>query len=215
MTSAFSLRASVAAVLAACALVSPAVHAADFTFTGNLAFNTDVVSIAFTVAPNSGVVKLWTDSWQSGTNFDPVAAVWTKSGTGYSLLQEMDDDDTIAAGQGYFDTGFALGSLAAGQYLLTVAASPNYAKGPTLSAGFALDGSTPTAIADWTQPGSNPNFPDQKGAFWSAHLQGVSQAALVPEPSSWAMLAAGLGVCGLMARRRTRGVAERAESAVA
>ena len=162
------------------------------------------------MASDSGVVKRWTDSWRTGTNFDPVAEVWTKSGTGYSLLQELDDDDTIAAGQGYFVTGFALGSLASGLYLLTAAASPNYANGSTLSAGFALDGSTPTAIADWTQPGSNPNFPDQKGAFWSAHLEGVSQAAMVPEPSSWAVLAAGLGVCGMMARRRSRGVAETA-----
>ena len=90
---------------------------------------------------------------------------------------------------------------------LTVStASPNYANGSSLATGFALDGSTPIRIADWNQPGYNINTNDQKGTAWSVHLSGVTQAALVPEPSGWLVLALGLaGVTVLVKRRETLG----------
>lgn len=176
-------------------------QAADFVLTGDITYNTDVVRIGFAVAPG-GAVTVWTDSWKSGLNFDPVVAVWMSGGSGYTLLGEVDDDDTVGAGQGAFDAGLRFASLAGGQYLLTVAASPNYANGQVLAAGFGFDGSTPIRIADWNQPGYDPNANDQKGTAWSVHLSGVTQAALVPEPSTGLLMALGLSGLGVVAARR-------------
>ena len=198
-----------ALVVASLGTVTLTAQAADFTFSGNVAFNTDVVNITFDLASASTNVDVWSSSWQSGLNFDPTAAVWARSGNGYTLLGEVDDDDTVGAGQGAFDAGLHFASLAAGQYLVTLAASPNYANGSVLAAGFRLDGSVPIRIADWTQPGSNPNFPDQKGTFWQVNLSNVSQAAVivpvVPEPSTWLLMALGLAACGAGAARSRRG----------
>lgn len=181
--------------LAALALAATAfgADAAAFTFSGNVAFNTDVVRIGFTLARTASDVKMWTDSWNGGANFDPTGALWAKSGRDYSLLLAVDDDGGIAAGQGAFDTGAVLSSLAAGSYLFTVAASPNDPAGTMLSQGFVFDGSMPIPLSAWEQPGNNPNTHDQKGTFWRVNFSGVDAAAVVPEPSSWALAALGLG----------------------
>ena len=150
-------------------------------------------------------VGIWTRSWLAGANFDPTATVWAKVGGSYSLLAAVDDDDTIGAGQGAFDAGLHFASLAAGDYLVTTAAAPNYANGPLLQAGFAFDGSTPIALAAWMQPSANPNFPDQKGGLWNVNFTNVSSVAAVPEPSTWALLGAGLALCSVAARRRRTG----------
>lgn len=189
-----------AALLAAGALSSA--QAADFAFAGNAEYNTDVVSINFSLAADSADFKAWTDSWAAGLNYDPVLQLWAQVGNDYSLITEVDDDDQVGAGQGSLDAGIQLGSLSAGQYLLTLSAADNYAKGAWLSAGFTLDGTVPIAIPDWTQSSSNPNFPDQKGTLWSVKLGSVDQAAVVPEPSSWALM--GLGLVGLLVVSRQR-----------
>ena len=190
---------ALSAALLACATVGAT--AANVSLSGDIRYNTDIVQVSFSLAA-AGAVKVWTDSWQSGLNFDPVAAVWAKSGNGYTLLSEVDDDDSIGAGQGSFDAGLGFGLLGAGQYLVTLAASPNYARGTTLAAGFGFDGSTPILIADWNQPGYNVNANDQKGTFWRINLQGVTQAALVPEPSAGLMTALGLAALGVAIHRR-------------
>ena len=53
-----------------------------------------------------------------------------------------------------------------------------------------------------SQPSANPNFPDQKGGFWNVNLTNVDSVAVVPEPSTWAQMGAGLAICGMVARRR-------------
>jgi len=191
---------SIAALGLACAALGA--HAADLSLSGSLVYNTDVAQLSFRLDAAAANVNLWTDSWLGGVNFDPTAAVWAKVGGVYTLLAEVDDDDTIGAGQGAFDAGLHFASLDAGDYLVTIAAAPNYANGPLLQSGFAFDGAAPIALAEWTQPSANPNFPDQKGGFWRVNLTNVSNVAAVPEPATWALLGAGLAICGVAARRR-------------
>ena len=189
-----------AAVGLACAAL--AAQAADRSVSGNLVFNTDVAQVAFRLDAATTDVDVFTTSWLAGVNFDPVAAVWAKLGGVYTLLAEVDDDDTIGADQGAFDAGLHFDSLAAGDYLVTIAAAPNYANGPLLSSGFAFDGQAPITLAAWMQPSANPNFPDQKGGFWNVNLTNVGSVAAVPEPSTWALMGAGLLISGLLTRRR-------------
>ena len=193
---------------AALAMSAAATQAADFNFTGNLFYNTDRVNIAFDIA-SAADVKLWTDSWNGGVNFDPIAALWVKTGSDYTLVREVDDDSSIAPGQGSFDTGMAFSGLAAGHYLYTVGASfvEPFAKGTLLSQGYTQDGTTPVPITQWNQPSYDINANDQKGTFYGIRLSGVDTAvavSAVPEPESFAMLLAGLCVVAGAKRRLTK-----------
>lgn len=190
--------------LAAAALPLFALQAksADFSFSGHLTYNTDVVQVAFTLDLDASHVRLWTDSWQSGLNFDPTLTLWAKQGTGYGLVGDNDDESSLDPGQGFYDSGLSLSALAAGQYLLTLGAAPNYASGSLLSNGFAFDGTAPILIPQWNQPSYDINANDQKGSFWQLNLSGVDSAAAVPEPSGLSLVLAGMGVMLTVARRR-------------
>jgi hypothetical protein len=136
-------------------------------------------------------------------------ALWQRQGSAYVLVAQNDDADVLAAGQGFFDAGLQLSSPAAGHYLVTVGASPNVPLGTLLSQGFGFDPSYgPIAvqpIAQWNQPSYDVNANDQKGSFWRINLSGVENAVAlpaVPEPASWMLAIAGLGVIGWVGRRR-------------
>jgi hypothetical protein len=177
-------------------------HANDFILSGDLPFHNSVVQIDFTLAASATDVKIWTDSWQSGLNFDPATALWS-AGTGdFQLIGVVDDDDTVAPGQGYYDSGFALPTLAAGRYRLTLVAASNEPLGNVLSQGFLYDGQAPIAIGQWNQPSYDPNANDQKGTFWRLHFSGVDAVTAVPEPAAAWLMAVGLA--GLLLRRQHR-----------
>lgn len=177
-------------------------QAADFSFSDHIRHNTDVVQVAFTLDHEASNVRLWTDSWQGGFNFDPTLTLWVKQGTGYSRVGDNDDDSSIDPGQGFYDAGLTLAGLAAGQYLVTLGAAPNYANGTLLSDGFAFDGSEPILVSEWNQPSYDINANDQKGTFWRLNLSGVDAAAPVPEPSSLVLLFAGAGLLLAVSRKR-------------
>lgn len=183
------------------AITAMAASATDINSNGELTYNTDVIHVEFDLTSASDV-KLWTDSWNLGLNFDPISALWKQSGGDYQLVLENDDNNTIAAGQGFYDTGMSLTGLTAGHYVYTVGASfaESFARGTLLSQGFNHDADVPTPIATWDQPTYDINANDQKGRAYSIHLS--STVAAVPEPESYAMLLAGLGLMVTIAHRR-------------
>jgi hypothetical protein len=189
-----SLRPAVLALM----LASPLAMATDLTFSGNITFHNDVVQIGFTLDNDAVDVKVWTDGFLNGLNFDPITAVWSMPSG--QLIGQNDDDSSIAPGQTYYDSGLAFPTLAKGSYVFTIATFNNYANGATLAQGFAFDSETGIPIADWCQPASN-NCTNQKGTFWRVNLSGVDSAAPVPEPAAWAMLALGLGAVAWRVRR--------------
>lgn len=182
--------------LALAALTSGA-QAAVFDFSGQIVNHNDKVVVDFSVAAGSSV-SLWTDSWQSGLNFDP--QVFLVSG-GAIVNADNDSGSLVNAGAGYYDAGLQFTAAAAGSYRLVLNASSNDANGATLAQGFVYDGDAPIKLADWNQPGYDINANDQKGGFWSLHLTGV-EAATVPEPGSVALMLAGLLCTALLARQR-------------
>jgi hypothetical protein len=171
--------------------------AATFTFSGNIANHNDVIRVDFNLAADATNVRVWTDSFLAtgptqtgpGTNFDPITALWNAD-TG-ALIAQNDDNASIATGQTYFDSGFSLASLTAGNYFFTMATYNNWANGTTgslspvagvvYSNGFNFDNQTPIAIADWNQPANSGNA---RGTFWRINLDGVDGATGPQNPNA-------------------------------
>ena len=119
-------------------------QASTFTFSGNIANHNDVVRVDFSLAANATNVRVWTDSFLAtgsnqsgpGTNFDPITALWNAD-TG-ARLGENDDNASIALGQTYYDSGFSLASLTAGNYFFTMATYRNFSTGTNISNGLPV-----------------------------------------------------------------------------
>lgn len=161
-------------------------QAATFSFSGNIANHNDIVRVDFALAADATNVRVWTDSFLAtgptqsgpGTNFDPITALWNAD-TG-ARLDQNDDNPSIAPGQTYYDSGFSLATLTAGNYFFTMATFANFANGTNISNGFAYDGATPIAIADFNQPANAGNL---RGTFWRINLDGVDSAVGPVDPN--------------------------------
>lgn len=180
------------------ALAAAASNAATFSFAGDIATQKDVVIIPFSLNEDATNIKVWTDSYLGGVNFDPITAVWHADGT---LIDQNDDNPNIAAGQTVFDSGLTFATLAKGSYFFTIATYNNFAKGPNMSDGFKYDADPAVPLQTWCQPASHCGM----GTHFSVHLDGVDAAsAPVPEPSTYAMLLAGLAIVPVVARRQRK-----------
>jgi hypothetical protein len=194
------------AVLTLAAGVASSAHAVSISFSGNLRLNTDVAESSFTLRSGLSFIRIYTDSFQNGSNFDPNITLWRRNGTDYDYFDKNDDNPVIGTGQSGYDAGLRYGLLDAGDYLVTVTASSNYPRGVLLSQGFgfdALSGITPTLISQWVAPSANPNVPgSQQGTAWSLQVVADDAVGSVPEPSTYALLAFGLAAVGAAARQK-------------
>jgi len=185
-------RMSAILIFSVCTLFSSVVLAGTFEFGGYLTYHTDVAQVAFSLDEDVTNVRLWTDSFDSGANFDPIAALWHADGR---LIAQSDDDAWVnPATQTYLDSGFVLSSLDAGDYLFTMATYANFANGTLFEDGFRYDNQTPELMTDWS-----------RGDYWHVVLDGVNDAspagAPVPEPSTILLLGAGLLGLGIRGRK--------------
>ena len=182
----------------ALAALSLSAQAAVVTFSGQVVNHNDAVVIDFSVAAGS-TVSLWTDSWQSGLNFDPQFYL-ARAGT--IVNEDNDSGSLVEASAGFYDAGLQFIAAAAGTYRLVLNASSNDKLGTTLTEGFTYDAEAAIQLSDWNQPGYDVNANDQKGGFWRVNLNGVEQAAVIPEPGSLALTLAALLSIALVVRRR-------------
>jgi PEP-CTERM motif len=211
---------------AAAALCATAASADDFSFTGTLTQDDQVLIFNFVVGAPS-LVTLNSLSYAGGTNangqvigsggFDPILALFDSSGA--LINQDDDSDDTIDPSTGRSWDVFLQAMLDPGTYSVAIMEYDNFANGPNLSDGFERTGQGNfTASPGFTScPAAQPAFNDVSDTAgcgrtgnWAFDILGVQSAVVidptqtgnVPEPSTWAMMLFGFGALGCAMRRR-------------
>ncbi|MDH4392274.1 MAG: DVUA0089 family protein [Aquabacterium sp.] len=176
------------AAVAALALASLAAHAdvAAFSQSGSFAFTSDVHSFNLDIDSASDL-RLWTTSYAGG-QADPALAFFDIA-TG-ALLSLSDDVDNpfglIDPAQGALDAGLLITDLAPGRYQVAVSLSTNLPTGSTWAEGYQLRSQAGVPIS----------------STWRVQVA-LTNAAPIPEPTTTALLLAGLMALGWMARRRS------------
>lgn len=166
-----------------------------YNFSGNLEYHNDVIYTYFSVEKDATNVRVWTDSFKSGVNFDPITALWTAKGV---LIAENDDNESVnPVTQTVFDSGFILSNLAAGNYVFTMTRFPNFAINTSLESGFRFDSEAPIPFKDWAKSIGSENL----GSFWSVWVDGVDRASNPSVPAPASILLFGLGLAALRFRK--------------
>jgi len=159
-------------------------------FDGFISDYNDVVVTEFTVSSDQ-MVSAWTDSFDSGANFDPITALW--AGDGSFIIQNDDNSGINPATQTYFDSGIVQ-FLTAGTYFFSISVYNNFAN-PGLN---ILSGASPFS-------GGCNGCTSGPGLYYSQWFDGIESAQVisaVPEPASIALL--GLGLAGLGFSRKKK-----------
>jgi hypothetical protein len=187
--------------------VTGSVNAADFSFTGNFEHDSEVQEFNFTVSAPTSDVTLRTWSYAGGTNaagaevarggFDPIVTLFDASG---NLLGENDDSDLVTDSvSGNAWDSLLTRDLSAGNYTATVTQYDSFANGPLLADGFQ-------GTADMNFSGRDPHWALDISNVSSASVGAsyVSEVPSIPEPESYALLLAGLGLITFMIRYSSR-----------
>lgn len=165
-----------------------AANAIPINLTGEIKNHNDIIFIGFSLEEQTFDVKIWSDSFGMGVNFDPIASLWSSDGT---RLAEIDDGIGYSDTQTFNDTGMGFDYLDAGRYTLALAAAPNTSISNQLSDGFSFDLQQGIPLSQWFQPFNEPGM----GTNWSLWLDGPDTAVViskVPEPKSLLLLTFGL-----------------------
>lgn len=211
-------RTCIAALAASGSLICTA-NAATFSFTGTFGADDEVQLFNFSVGATSNItLRTW--SYAGGVQadgnvvaaggFDPILALFDSSG----VLIGQNDDGGCALVPADPNTGmcwdtFLTASLAAGDYMVALMQSNNFANGPNLSDGFARTGQPFFTAASGC---SNGQFCDVSGGsgnnrtnFWAFDILNAVSASTPPEvplpAAAWLFLA---GAGALAALRRAK-----------
>lgn len=186
---------TIKAIIMAVGFFTGSAHAAGFAFEGEFTNDDQVQEFNFAVTEPTAEVELRTYFGGETGGFDTVLALFNAS-TG--ILIDQNDE-------GYsnpFDS-FLMSNLTAGSYTATLTQSTSFANGPLLASGFTGSGQVNFA-------GSDPR--------WALLITGVESASVgasyispIPEPETYAMFLAGLGLLGWRMRNSRSWSASRQE----
>jgi len=182
-----------------CLVCCSASNAGLLSASGELEYHNDVVLVPFSLTEDSNNVRVWTESYQNGSNFDPISVLWGPLG---EFIAQNDDDDLInSATQTASDSGLIFSFLAAGDYTFSVLTFSNSRLGSNLTDGFAYNNAVGIEIENWIQPGG---FGTPSGGLWKVGIDtGVAVPSLIPEPSAILLLLSGLCLLSLQRLKKT------------
>lgn len=174
--------------LAIGAALCAAPSASADTLGGQLQYHNQVIYQAVTVENMQGLA-VWTDSNFFG-GFDPILAVWNGSGS----LIGISDDAPLNSQAGAFDASILIPVLEAGTYTIGLSLYGNFPSG-SLGDGYWYDADAPVAVQN--------SGCDAVCASYRMHWV-TGNTLPVPEPATYAMLLAGVGIAGLGGLRGRR-----------
>lgn len=119
------------------------------SYNGHIELHNQVEYHTIRIFIGQGNLRVWTDSYGSGANFDPIIAL----GHNGELVAQNDDTMTVKPlYQGKRDAGLVLNKLPIGTYVVTITAYPNFPRTTHIGDGFAYDNVGPIPIEVWCQP---------------------------------------------------------------